>query len=282
MNINTLGILYIVATPIGNVSDMTFRAVEVLKSVATIVAEDTRHSQPLLKHYDIRTPVSALHEHNEREFANKLVVRLKHGEAIALISDAGTPLISDPGYHLVNAAREAGIKVVPIPGACAAIAALSVSGLPTDSFTFEGFLPAKSQARQQQLEALTNETQTLIFYEAPHRILEMLQDVAKIFGPNRKVVIARELTKLFETILTGEISEVVAQVEKDPNQQRGEFVVMVAGTGQSTKDEDELKNILLLLLESLPLKKAVEIAAKISGHKKNAVYDLALTLKKDN
>ncbi len=287
MNINTkdqsgAGILYVVATPIGNVNDMTFRAVEVLNSVDCIVAEDTRHSQPLLSHFSIKTQTQALHEHNERQFSTTVVERMKKGESIALISDAGTPLISDPGYHLVNLAKEAGIKIVPVPGACAAIAALSASGLATDRFIFEGFLPAKSNARQQKLQTLAHESKTIIFYEAPHRILEMLQDVEKIFGATRKVVVARELTKMFETILSGEISQVISQVEKDPNQQRGEFVVMAEGSLSDNQDEQEIKRILLLLMASLPLKKAVEVAAEILGQKKNALYDLALTLKKDN
>ncbi len=280
MNINSLGILYIVATPIGNLGDITFRAIETLKSVHCIVAEDTRHSQPLLQHYGIKTPLFALHEHNERERTAALLDRLKQGESIALISDAGTPLISDPGYYLVREARVAGIKVMPLPGPCAAIAALSVAGLPTDKFTFEGFLPAKSGARLQCLEKLRHESRTIIFYEAPHRIMDLLLAMQQVFGDDRQVVLAREITKLFETIKSDALGQLIPWVLADANQQRGEFVVIVAGLQTVSDDmEQEMQRILQILLADLPLKQAVELASKITGQKKNDVYELALRLK---
>lgn len=280
MNINSLGILYIVATPIGNLADITFRAVDVLKTVNCIVAEDTRHSQPLMQQYGIRTPLLALHEHNERERTAKLLERLQQGESIALISDAGTPLISDPGYYLVREATLAGIKVVPLPGPCAAIAALSVAGLPTDKFIFEGFLPSKSGARLQRLEKLRHEARTMIFYEAPHRIMDLLLAMQQVFGDDRQVVLAREITKLFETIKSDTLGQLIPWVQADSNQQRGEFVVIVAGLQAVSDDlEQEMQRILLILLASLPLKQAAELTSKITGYKKNEVYDLALRLK---
>lgn len=282
MNRNTLGTLYIVATPLGNRADITLRAIETLKSVDLIAAEDTRHSLPLLQHLGINKPLLALHEHNERENADKLIKRLVEGESIALISDAGTPLISDPGYHLVNAAREQGVRVVPIPGACAAIAALSVAGLPTDRFIFEGFLPAKSQGRVLRLKELMDEARTIIFYESPHRIKELLADLQKVFGDDRPIVIARELTKLFETIHSGCVRDVIHWMIADPNQQRGEFVVMVAGV-ENTPEQAEMisaDSLLKILLEELSVKKAAEMAAKITGKRKNDLYQRALELKK--
>lgn len=281
MNINTPGILYVVATPLGNRQDITLRAIETLKTVDVIAAEDTRHSISLLQMLGISKPMLALHEHNEREQAEKLVQRLKQGESIALISDAGTPLISDPGYHLVNAVRKQGLRVVPIPGACAAIAALSVAGLPTDRFVFEGFLPAKSQLRMQRLQALLSESRTIIFYESPHRIRDFLDDLQKVFGSDRYIVIARELTKLFETIHAGRVEDVISWMASDPNQQRGEFVVMVAGVEKAVEQTEvvAVDVILKLLLKELPMKKAAELAAKITGKRKNELYQLALELK---
>jgi len=276
------GTLYIVATPIGNLQDITFRAIEVLKQVDCIVAEDTRHSQPLLQHYHISKPIISLHEHNERERAGDLLKRLQQGESIALISDAGTPLISDPGYSLAHQARELGLTVTPIPGACAVIAALSAAGLPTDRFTFEGFLPAKSQARINRLNELKNESRTMVFYEAPHRILDFFNDLQKVLGETRKVVLARELTKFFETIRLGSVSELIAWMIGDTNQQRGEMVVIVAGAEASISHETmDLTLILSELLKHLPLKVAVDIAVKITGNKKNAVYNQALQIKND-
>jgi 16S rRNA (cytidine1402-2'-O)-methyltransferase len=281
MKINTPGILYIIATPLGNRQDITLRAVETLKLVDLIAAEDTRHSSPLLQYLGINKPLIALHEHNERESADKLIQRLLQGESIALISDAGTPLISDPGYHLVNAVRNADIRIVPIPGACAAIAALSVAGLPTNRFIFEGFLPAKSQLRIQHLQVLVHEPRTMIFYEAPHRIQELLMDMQKVFGAERNIVIARELTKMFETIRAGSIAEIVAWMDADANQKKGEFVVIVEGIEKTEEQMDELSAdaILKLLIDELPVKKAAEITAKITGKRKNELYQRALGFK---
>jgi 16S rRNA (cytidine1402-2'-O)-methyltransferase len=260
---------------------MTPRAVQTLKSVECIAAEDTRHSAPLLQHFMIQTPTLSLHEHNEREKTSALLERLQQGESIALISDAGTPLINDPGFFLVREAREMGIKVVPIPGSCAIIAALSVSGLPTDKFCYEGFLPAKSRQRLHALETLCHETRTMIFYEAPHRVLESLQDMQTIFGANRQAVLARELTKLYETVLSGTLSSLIEQVKNDANQQRGEIVLMVKGADEKEKDSDALSidSVLIPLLAELPLKQAVELTIKITGKRKNEIYQRALEIK---
>lgn len=281
MNINHFGTLYVVATPIGNLQDMSPRAITTLKSVDCIAAEDTRHSASLLQHFMINTPTIALHEHNERERAANLLERLTHGESIALISDAGTPLINDPGYFLVREAREAGIQVVAIPGPSAVIAALSVCGLPTDKFCYEGFLPAKSRSRLQQLTLLKHETRTLVFYEAPHRVLESLQDMLEIFGPEREAVIARELTKIYETVYSAPIEALVEWVKHDANQQRGEIVLIVKGADAVSTDADALSvdAVLLPLLADLPLKQAVELTAKITGKRKNEIYQRALEMK---
>jgi 16S rRNA (cytidine1402-2'-O)-methyltransferase len=281
MNINSLGQLYVVATPIGNLKDITLRALEILKSVDCIVAEDTRHSQSLLQHYAIATPLIALHEHNERERTAKLLERLQKGESIALISDAGTPLISDPGYHLVREARQKGLRVTPLPGACAAIAALCVAGLPTDSFIFEGFLPAKSGARLQRLKDVASESRTLVFYEAPHRIIELLEAMREVWGGAKQVVIARELTKLFETITSGTLDELLTFIHSDANQLKGEMVVMVEGEKtESDSATAEAQRILIILLKTLSLKEAVDIAMQITSQKKNFIYTMALELKK--
>jgi 16S rRNA (cytidine1402-2'-O)-methyltransferase len=280
MNRNSEGILYIVATPIGNLQDMSLRAIEVLKAVDCIVAEDTRHSQPLLQHFSIDTPTLALHDHNERDRTDQLLKRLQKGESIALISDAGTPLISDPGYYLVRETRLANIRVIPVPGACAAIAALSAAGLATDRFIFEGFLPAKAAARDSRLTELCEEPRTIIFYEAPHRIIDLLTSLQQIFGADRQAVIAREITKLFETIKSGTLAELVAFVTADSNQQRGEIVVVVDGLKEvSDANMQNMQRILTILLVDLPLKQAVELTGKITGHKKNDVYDVALAIK---
>ena len=278
MNINNQGILYIVATPIGNLKDMSARAIEVLNTVACIAAEDTRHSASLLQYFNIATPKLSLHEHNERERTAKLTERLLQGESIALISDAGTPLISDPGYYLVREVRALGIRVVPIPGPCAAIVALSASGLPTDRFIFEGFLPVKTKGRVDRLTSLQREARTMIFYEAPHRILDLLIDMQTVFGDDRQVVIARELTKVYETIRAGSLSEICEWVRGDTNQQRGEIVVLLEGTTESIAHIPS-QEVLSLLLENLPLKQAVEIASKITGDRKNELYELALLIK---
>ena len=271
--------LYVVATPIGNLSDLSPRAVDILRGVDVIAAEDTRHSRVLFNQYAVQTRCIALHEHNEEHAVTGLVERLQAGESVALISDAGTPLISDPGYRLVLAAQQAGIKVVPIPGACAFIAALSVSGLPSDRFIFEGFLPARGGPRRQTLQQLATETCTLIFYESPHRILESLQDMAAVFGDERRAVLARELTKLFETVLADTLRGLCEQVQADVNQQKGEMVVLVHGAEEQDMDEAGLRVVLEPLLDELPLKQAVVLAAKITGVKKNVIYEIALRLK---
>ena len=275
------GSLYIVATPIGNMGDMTERAQNTLKEVDVIAVEDTRRSGQLLRNFDISTPMIAMHEHNERQICDSLLERVEKGESIALISDAGTPLLSDPGYFLVNQAREREISVVPIPGVSAVITALSVAGLPTDRFVFEGFLPAKSAARQQRLEKLKDDTRTVIFYEAPHRIIEMLKDCQQVFGDKRKVVIARELTKTFETVHGDTLDSLVPWVEADDNQKKGEFVVLVHGAEarEDTGIDAESERILLILLKDLPVKQAAALAANITGLKKNALYQHALALK---
>ncbi|WP_133405560.1 16S rRNA (cytidine(1402)-2'-O)-methyltransferase [Parashewanella tropica] len=272
--------LYVVPTPIGNLADITPRAIEVLKQVSMIACEDTRHSGKLLSHFGIETRSMAVHDHNERNRAASIIHKLENGESVALISDAGTPLISDPGYHLVSQVREAGFDVIPLPGACAAITALSASGLPSDRFSFEGFLPAKEKGRGDRLSALVDATRTLIFYESPHRILPSLHSMAQHFGEDRPMVMARELTKTFETFLSGSIAEVIQKVESDPNQQKGEMVLMVKGA--EAKEDGELSpeviNTLTLLSQELPLKKAAAIVAQIYGLKKNALYKAGLEL----
>ncbi|MDF2178448.1 16S rRNA (cytidine(1402)-2'-O)-methyltransferase [Aliiglaciecola sp. CAU 1673] len=270
--------LYIVATPIGNLGDMTHRAIKVLQEVAIIAAEDTRHSQRLLQHYQINTPLLSLHDHNEKQRAERLVEKLQNGQSIALISDAGTPLISDPGYTLVSRCREAGIKVVPIPGPCAAVAALCAAGLPTDRFRFEGFLPVKEMARRASLASLQGETATVVFYEAPRRIRETLSWLLEELGEARAVVLAKELTKTFETFVAGGAREVLAWLDADEVHQKGEFVLMV-GPAPVTPTEIPQEALLLLkrLAEELPLKKAAAITAEQFGLKKNALYQIGLT-----
>lgn len=279
----TAGILYIVATPIGNLADMSERAIKTLQDVDVIAAEDTRHSQHLLQHHAIQTKCLALHEHNELQQSAQLVSRLKNGESMALISDAGTPLVSDPGYRLVRAAQDAEVQVVPIPGACAAVTALSAAGLPSDRFCFEGFLPSKSTARITKLEALSKEPRTLIFYESPHRIIDCLQDMRTVFGEARELVVARELTKKFETIYRNTVENVIAFVKGDSDQQKGEFVLLLQGEAEKNQTTDvESERVLTILLKDLPLKQAVKLAVQIMGKNKNALYDLALTLPKPN
>lgn len=273
MTTDSTGRLWVVATPIGNLDDLSVRAREVLGRVALIAAEDTRHSAPLLARYGIGTRVVALHEHNERDEAERLVARLRGGDDIALISDAGTPLVSDPGFRLVRAARAAGIVVSPVPGACAAIAALSVAGLPSDRFVFEGFLPAKAAARRERLGELAGEARTLVFYESSHRVRECLDDMAAVFGAARPAVLARELTKLFETVIDADLATLVARVAADPNQSRGEFVLLVGGRPEQ---EDarlaEGRRVFALLREELPPARAAKLAAAISGAPRKALY----------
>ena len=270
-----------VATPIGNLEDMSARAVRVLSEVALIAAEDTRHSAKLLSHYAIGTKMQSLHEHNEGEQVAALLARLRRGESIALISDAGTPLVSDPGFRLVQAAVAAGLRVVPVPGACAAIAALSVSGLPTDRVVFEGFPPPKSAARRAAFEALRHETRTLVFYETPHRLAESLDDMRDVFGPARPAVLARELTKQFETVRAAPLGELAAWVAGDADQQRGESVILVHGAPPAHERglDAEAERILRVLISELPLKQAAALAAELTGLKKNRLYQYALELK---
>lgn len=271
----TAGTLWIVATPIGNLDDLSPRAVEVLRSVAAIACEDTRHTRPLLVRCGVDSPTLAYHEHNEVELAPRLVDRLRAGESLALVSDAGTPLVSDPGYRLVAAARAAGIAVSTVPGPCAAIAALSIAGLPADRFAFEGFLPAKSGARRERLRALAGEPRTLVFYEARHRIVETLEDAIAELGPARRGALARELTKLHETVLDGTLESILARVRADENQQRGEFVLIVAGaesTGAEAERLREGERVFALLREELPAGKAAKLASAITGAPRNALY----------
>lgn len=281
MHKNSTGTLYVVATPIGNLDDITLRAIEILKQVDKIAAEDTRHTAPLLKHLSIEKPTISLHEFNERDRLAVLIDFLFEGQSIALISDAGTPLISDPGYVLVKEARANNIRVVPIPGPCAAIAALCSAGLPTDRFTFEGFLPAKAEARENKLSTLRHESRTMIFYEAPHRLLETLQSMQTIFGNDRQAVVARELTKMYETILDGSLENLVAHFEVKTGEQRGEIVILVKGTDEEASETKEVvpEEVLDILLAELPLKQAATLASKITKTRKNLLYDLALTKK---
>ena len=274
------GQLYIVATPIGHLKDVTQRAVDTLRRVDYIAAEDTRHSARLLHHFNITTPVIAYHEHSEQQRRQQLLDWLAAGREIALISDAGTPLISDPGYTLVREARIQGVKVTPIPGACALVAALSVAGLPSDRFLFEGFPPAKALSRQAYFNGLAGQTATMIFYESPHRILASLAAMVTAFGPQREAVIARELTKTFETILSGQLRELLAQVKADPNQQRGEFVVLVNGLPKqpsTTTISPEAGQTMSVLLAELPVGQAAMIGAKLTGLKRRDLYQWALT-----
>lgn len=281
---NQLPVLYVVATPIGNLEDMTPRAVRILSSVDLVAAEDTRHSAKLFSHFGIVTRMLAVHEHNEREQVPRLIEFLKEGKSIAFITDAGTPLVSDPGFPLVRAARVAGIPVVPVPGACAAIAALSAAGLPSDRFVFEGFPPARDVPRRSLFEGLRNESRTLVFYESPHRIVESLVAMADVFGPTREATVARELTKQFETIRGGTLGELTEWIRGDEDQQRGEFVVLVRGHGRVEQGalDAEAERVLKVLLEALPVSQASALAAKITGHKKNSLYEHALALKQEH
>ena len=274
--------LYIVATPIGNLGDMVPRAVEVLQSVDLIAAEDTRHSVKLMQHFGITTPLQAYHDHSGADTVEYLINKIQQGQSIALISDAGTPLISDPGYRIVDAAMSAGVKVVPIPGASAAIAALSAAGLPSDRFIFEGFLPAKQQGRLKQLEALNEETRTLIFYEAPHRLLACLQDMQQVMGAEREVVLAREITKTFETIRRSSLADMVEWVAADSNQQRGECVLLLRGAQEVTSElSAEARHVMDVLLSELSVKQASALAAKITGLKKKPLYQYGLDQQED-
>ena len=273
--------LYIVATPIGNLEDLSARAVRILSTVDLVVAEDTRTSRKLLMHYGITTPLSALHEHNERAQVPKLIEQLRAGKSMAVISDAGTPLISDPGYHLVCAAHAAAITVVPVPGACAAIAALSAAGLPSDRFTFEGFPPPKSTARRASFARLATEPRTLIFYESPHRIVDSLADMAAEFGTERAAVVARELTKKFETLRVGPIGVLADWIARAETPRQGEFVVLVHGAEARAVAPalPEAERVLKLLMAELPTSQAVDLAVGITGLARNTLYKLALAHK---
>lgn len=271
--------LYVVPTPLGNLQDMSLRAVEVLKAVPWVAAEDTRHSQPLLRHFGSGARLLPAHQHNEEQAAQGVIDKLAAGEAVALISDAGTPAVSDPGARIVARVREAGFKVVPLPGACAAVTALSASGLMAPHFLFYGFLPAKAGQRQKELEALAALPYTLVFYEAPHRVLESVEALAAAFGPERAIVFARELTKLFETIHACPLGDALEWLKADANRQRGEFVLLVEGAPEDADDGAGERVLKLLLAEGLPVKQCAKLAAEITGASKNELYQKALALK---
>ncbi|AEV24670.1 putative S-adenosylmethionine-dependent methyltransferase, YraL family [Azospira oryzae PS] len=271
--------LYVVPTPLGNLQDMSLRAIEVLKAVPWVAAEDTRHSQPLLRHFGSGARLLPAHQHNEEQAAQGVIDKLAAGEAVALVSDAGTPAVSDPGARIVARVREAGFKVVPLPGACAAVTALSASGLMAPHFLFYGFLPAKAGQRQKELEALVALPYTLVFYEAPHRVLESVEALAAAFGPERTIVFARELTKLFETIHACPLGEALEWLQADANRQRGEFVLLVEAAPEDADDGAGERVLRLLLAEGLPVKQCAKLAAEITGASKNELYQKALALK---
>lgn len=277
------GTLYVVPTPIGNLQDITLRAIELLKTVDIVAAEDTRHSAHLLTHFGIKAKLVALHEHNERRAGEKLLDELRAGKSVALVSDAGTPGISDPGAVLVDMARNAGLQVVPLPGPCAAVTALSAAGFAQPHFLFHGFLPASGAQRRKALESLREQAAVLVFYEAPHRVLESVQDMARVLGGKRSILIARELTKTFETLHRCLLDDASVWLQADANQQRGEFVLLVEGAPETTPGDidPDAQRVLQLLLDELPLKQAVKLAADITGAKKNALYELALELKSE-
>jgi 16S rRNA (cytidine1402-2'-O)-methyltransferase len=278
------GRLYVVATPIGNLGDLSARARAVLESVGLIAAEDTRHTGSLLKHFAIRTPLMSLHEHNEKQRASEVVLRLQQGTSVALVSDAGTPAISDPGFELVRAAAAAGIDIVAVPGACAAIAALSIGALPTDRFCFEGFLPARTAARRERLGELADEARTLVFYESPHRIAAMLEDCAACFGAQRGAVVAREITKLHDAVYRGSLAELVTRAAQDADFSRGEIVLIIAGAPrmQEAPEQAALDRVLRPLLNELPLKQAARLAAQIAEVRDNQAYKRALQLRPES
>lgn len=273
MNVRQPGRLWVVATPIGNLGDLSPRAQQVLRAAGVVAVEDTRHSRPLLQHFGIATPMTALHEYNERAVAAALVARLQAGEDVALISDAGTPLISDPGFRLVRAAREAGLEVLPVPGACAAIAALSVAGLPSDRFVFEGFLPAKAAARREHLRELAGEARTLVIYESSHRIVECCADLRDAFGAEREARLLRELTKVHEICIGPTLGAIAARVAGDPEQRLGECVLVVAGRGEKADAKlAEGRRVYALLRAELAPAQAAKLAAAISGASRKALY----------
>ena len=275
------GKLYVVATPIGNLADFSFRAVEILKQVDLIAAEDTRHVKMLLQHYGINKPLQSLHQHNEDHASQGLVDKIRDGQSLALVSDAGTPMISDPGLPLVKLARQHGIEVSPIPGACALIAALSVAGLPTSRFSFEGFLPRTGSARRSFFEHKLADSSTWAFYESSHRIQAALEDMLTVFPAEHQIVVAREITKLHETIVNDQLAKVLEKVQADENMRKGEFVVIVAGREIDTKEDDlseEQQRILSLLLKECSIKTAVALAVEITGQRKKLLYQAALAM----
>ncbi|MCP4466878.1 MAG: 16S rRNA (cytidine(1402)-2'-O)-methyltransferase [Halieaceae bacterium] len=272
--------LYVVATPIGNFGDMSQRAVDVLREVDLIAAEDTRHSRRLLQHFGIETPLMAYHDHSDERALRRVIGCFEADESVALVSDAGTPLVSDPGYRLVRYVQDEGHKVFPIPGACAAVAALSATGLPTDRFLFEGFLPAKRGARENRLRALRTESATLIFYEAPHRIVDTLEALVGVFGPVREAALAREVTKLYETIRRLPLSALAQFVREDNNQQKGEIVLLVAGaSARESQLDTDVASLLVRLAQELPAKRAAAVVAEHTGLRKKQLYDYLLSLK---
>jgi 16S rRNA (cytidine1402-2'-O)-methyltransferase len=286
----TAGRLYVVATPIGNLGDLSVRAREILQNCSLIASEDTRHTGVLLKHFGIETPQLSVHGHNETQRVPELISRLREGAAISLVSDAGTPAISDPGFELVRAAAAAGIEVIAVPGPCAAVAALSIGALPTDRFCFEGFLPVRGAARRKRLESLIAEPRTLVVYEAPHRIFDTLEDCAKVLGEERQAVVARELTKMHESIYRGSLGDLIAQADTDVDFGRGEIVLLIAAAPQKPDDADggadghggALDRVLKVLLAELPLKQAARLAAQIAGVRDNEAYKRALHLKQES
>jgi 16S rRNA (cytidine1402-2'-O)-methyltransferase len=286
----TAGRLYVVATPIGNLGDLSARAREILQSCSLIAAEDTRHTGVLLKHFGIGTPQLSLHDYNEQHRASDIVERLREGASVALVSDAGTPAISDPGFELVRAVTAAGFEIIAIPGPCAAIAALSIGALPTDRFCFEGFLPARGAARRKRLQSLASEARTLVLYEAPHRVRETLEDCAAVFGGERSAVVAREITKLHEMTYRGSLRDLLERAGSDPDFTRGEIVLLIAGAPQTLADEDRgadghggaLDRALGILLAELPLKQAARLAAQITEARDNEAYKRALHLKRES
>jgi 16S rRNA (cytidine1402-2'-O)-methyltransferase len=277
------GTLYVVATPIGNLGDVSTRAKETLAAVDVVAAEDTRHSGRLLATLGIERPMLSLHEHNEAARAAEIVAKLRDGRSVALVSDAGTPLVSDPGFRVVAAVRAAGLRVVPIPGACAAIVALSIAGLPTDRFCFEGFLPSRAAARRSRLQALAHEPRTLVFYEAPHRIAETLADCAAAFGGDRPAVLARELTKLHESTYADSLGALAARAGSDADMNRGEAVLIVGGAPVEERTdaagEVDVRVLLGALLAELPVSRAVDVVVKATGQRRNRVYELALAMR---
>lgn len=277
-----IGKLYLVSIPLGNMGDMTSRALDTLGSVDFVAVEDKRRSSILFRNFGIHTPMISYHDFSEEKQIKKIIDLLLSGKSVALICDAGTPLISDPGFKLVKLAKSKEIKVSPIPGPCALIAAISASGLPSDRFIFEGFLPSKSAARIEKIKRISKDSRTIIFYEAPHRIVGSLRDMLEIIGPTREIVMARELTKTYETFFSGSIESTLQFVEQDLNQQKGEMVLVLAGADPEEKKDDtqDIQRVLSVLLEELPLKQAVSLGAKITGGQKNILYKSALDLKK--